>query len=72
MNVKMSTRGTPRPESQAIRAHVPWSFERHGRLYFKGVADHTIIRTLPRLRLAFSISVSIVETRDQSNHEPKA
>jgi alkylhydroperoxidase family enzyme len=38
--------GTPRPESQAIRAHVPavfWSFAHSWRTVFKeGVADHTI------------------------------
>ncbi len=38
--------GTPRPESQAIRAHVPaafWSFANTWRDVFKnGVADHTI------------------------------
>jgi alkylhydroperoxidase family enzyme len=38
--------GTPRPESQAIRAHVPaafWSFADTWRDVFKnGVADHTI------------------------------
>jgi alkylhydroperoxidase family enzyme len=38
--------GTPRPESQAVRAHVPavfWSFANAWRDTFKeGVADHTI------------------------------
>jgi alkylhydroperoxidase family enzyme len=38
--------GTPRPESQAIRAHVPavfWSFANSWRTVFKeGVADHNI------------------------------
>jgi alkylhydroperoxidase family enzyme len=38
--------GTPRPESQAVRAHVPavfWSFAHSWRTVFKeGVADHTI------------------------------
>src|ERR1700727_3479806 len=38
--------GTPRPESQAIRAHVPavfWSFANSWRDVFKnGVADHDI------------------------------
>src|SRR5262245_37941536 len=38
--------GTPRPESQAIRAHVPavfWSFANSWRDVFKnGVADHAI------------------------------
>ena len=40
------TRGTPRPESQAIRAHVPstfWSFAKTWQTVFhEGVADHTI------------------------------
>src|ERR1700749_5284196 len=38
--------GTPRPESQAVRAHVPatfWSFANTWRDVFKnGVADHNI------------------------------
>jgi hypothetical protein len=38
--------GTPRPESQAVRAHVPavfWSFANSWRDVFKnGVADHDI------------------------------
>jgi alkylhydroperoxidase family enzyme len=38
--------GTPRPESQAVRAHVPaafWSFANTWRTVFKeGVADHSI------------------------------
>src|SRR5271154_7579055 len=38
--------GTPRPESQAIRAHVPavfWSFANSWRDVFKnGIADHDI------------------------------
>ena len=38
--------GTPRPESQAVRAHVPaafWSFANTWRDVFKnGVADHKI------------------------------
>src|SRR6266704_605401 len=38
--------GTPRPESQAVRAHVPgvfWSFANSWRTVFKeGVADHNI------------------------------
>jgi alkylhydroperoxidase family enzyme len=38
--------GTPRPESQAIRAHVPavfWSFTNSWRTVFKeGIADHNI------------------------------
>src|SRR5258708_6949634 len=38
--------GTPRPESQAVRAHVPavfWSFANSWRGVFKdGVADHAI------------------------------
>ena len=40
------TRGTPRPESQAIRAHVPaafWSFaETWQTVFHEGVAEHTI------------------------------
>ena len=38
--------GTPRPESQAIRAHVPavfWSFANSWKTVFhQGVADHSI------------------------------
>ena len=40
------TQGTPRPESQAIRAHVPaafWSFANTWReVFHNGVADHSI------------------------------
>ncbi len=48
--------GTPRPESQAIRAHVPavfWSFANSWRDVFKnGVADHAHQGAVPHLRLA--------------------
>ena len=48
--------GTPRPESQAIRAHVPavfWSFANSWRDVFKnGVADHDIKGIVPGLRVA--------------------
>src|SRR5260370_18683429 len=43
--------GTPRPESQAVRAHVPavfWSFANSWRDVFKnGVADHKIKELFP-------------------------
>jgi alkylhydroperoxidase family enzyme len=43
---RCSREGTPRPESQAVRAHVPavfWSFANSWRDVFKnGVADHAI------------------------------
>lgn len=43
---RCATEGTPRPESQAVRAHVPavfWSFADSWRTVFKeGVADHGI------------------------------
>jgi hypothetical protein len=51
------TYGTPRPESQAIRAHVPavfWSFANSWRdVFHTGVADHAIkelCRLLSRAR----------------------
>ena len=44
--VRCAREGTPRPESQAVRAHVPavfWSFANSWRDVFKnGVADHDI------------------------------
>jgi alkylhydroperoxidase family enzyme len=50
--------GTPRPESQAIRAHVPavfWSFAKTWREVFKnGVADHAI-KELCRLYVSRSV-----------------
>ena len=48
--------GTPRPESSAIRAHVPacfWSFANSWRDIFKnGVCDHAHQRAVPRLRVS--------------------
>jgi alkylhydroperoxidase family enzyme len=50
--------GTPRPESQAIRAHVPavfWSFANSWRdVFHNGVADHTI-KELCRLYVSRSV-----------------
>ena len=50
--------GTPRPESQAVRAHVPavfWSFVNSWREVFKnGVADHTI-KELCRIYVSRSV-----------------
>jgi alkylhydroperoxidase family enzyme len=50
--------GTPRPESQAVRAHVPavfWSFASSWRDVFKnGVADHTI-KELCRIYVSRSV-----------------
>src|SRR5882762_7425373 len=50
--------GTPRPESQAIRAHVPatfWSFANTWRDVFKnGVADHAI-KELCRIYVSRSV-----------------
>src|ERR1700737_2207472 len=50
--------GTPRPESQAIRAHVPavfWSFANNWRDVFKnGVADHAI-KELCRIYVSRSV-----------------
>src|SRR5262249_28883872 len=50
--------GTPRPESQAIRAHVPatfWSFANTWRDVFKnGVADHSI-KELCRIYVSRSV-----------------
>jgi alkylhydroperoxidase family enzyme len=50
--------GTPRPESQAVRAHVPavfWSFANSWRDVFKnGVADHTI-KELCRIYVSRSV-----------------
>jgi alkylhydroperoxidase family enzyme len=50
--------GTPRPESQAVRAHVPavfWSFANSWRAVFKdGVADHNI-KELCRIYVSRSV-----------------
>lgn len=50
--------GTPRPESQAVRAHVPavfWSFANTWRDVFKnGIADHTI-KELCRIYVSRSV-----------------
>ena len=50
--------GTPRPESQAIRAHVPavfWSFANSWRdVFHTGVADHAI-KELCRLYVSRSV-----------------
>ena len=50
--------GTPRPESQAVRAHVPavfWSFANSWRSVFKdGVADHNI-KELCRIYVSRSV-----------------
>jgi alkylhydroperoxidase family enzyme len=52
------TYGTPRPESQAIRAHVPpafWSFANTWRdVFHNGVADHGI-KELCRLYVSRSV-----------------
>jgi alkylhydroperoxidase family enzyme len=52
------TEGTPRPESQAVRAHVPavfWSFANSWRDVFKnGVADHAI-KELCRIYVSRSV-----------------
>ena len=52
------TRGTPRPESQAIRAHVPatfWSFANTWQTVFhEGVADHSI-KELCRVFVSHSV-----------------
>jgi alkylhydroperoxidase family enzyme len=51
-------RGTPRPESQAIRAHVPaafWSFAKTWQTVFhEGVCDHTI-KELCRVYVSHSV-----------------
>src|ERR1700749_232142 len=50
--------GTPRPESQAIRAHVPavfWSFAKSwGDVFHRGVAEHKI-KELCRLYVSRSV-----------------
>ncbi|NVO17705.1 MAG: carboxymuconolactone decarboxylase family protein [Rhodoplanes sp.] len=50
--------GTPRPESQAVRAHVPavfWSFANTWRdVFHQGVADHTI-KELCRIYVSRSV-----------------
>lgn len=52
------TQGTPRPESQAIRAHVPaafWSFENTWRTVFhNGVMDHAV-KELCRVYVSHSV-----------------
>ena len=48
--------GTPRPESSAVRAHVPgafWAFANSWRdIFHTGVCDHAIKELAPSLRLA--------------------
>src|SRR3954452_6643983 len=55
---RCSREGTPRPESQAVRAHVPavfWSFGNSWRDVFKnGVADHAI-KELCRIYVSRSV-----------------
>ena len=55
--------GTPRPESQAVRAHVPatfWSFANTWRDVFKnGVADHKI-KELCRIYVSRSVLVRVL------------
>ena len=55
---RCKTYGTPRPESQAIRAHVPavfWSFANSWRdVFHTGVADHAI-KELCRLYVSRSV-----------------
>jgi alkylhydroperoxidase family enzyme len=55
---RCSREGTPRPESQAVRAHVPavfWSFANSWRDVFKnGVADHAI-KELCRIYVSRSV-----------------
>ena len=50
--------GTPRPESQAVRAHVPavfWSFANSWRdVFHRGVADHAI-KELCRIYVSRSV-----------------
>src|SRR5659263_554476 len=50
--------GTPRPESQAVRAHVPatfWSFANTWRdVFHRGVADHNI-KELCRIYVSRSV-----------------
>ena len=55
--------GTPRPESQAVRAHVPaafWSFANTWRDVFRnGVADHSI-KELCRVYVSRSVLVRVL------------
>ena len=55
---RCSVRGTPRPESQAIRAHVPaafWSFAKTWQTVFhEGIAEHTI-KELCRVYVSHSV-----------------
>ncbi len=55
---RCSREGTPRPESQAVRAHVPavfWSFANSWRDVFKnGVADHGV-KELCRIYVSRSV-----------------
>ncbi len=57
-STRCAREGTPRPESQAVRAHVPavfWSFANSWRDIFKnGVADHAI-KELCRLYVSRSV-----------------
>lgn len=56
---RCATMGTPRPESQAIRAHVPavfWSFANSWRnVFHTGVADHAI-KELCRIYVSHSVT----------------
>ena len=67
--------GTPRPESQAVRAHVPavfWSFANSWRDVFKnGVADHAI-KELCRIYVSRSVSANSAATSDRSRRPARA
>ena len=61
--------GTPRPESQAIRAHVPavfWSFANSWRdVFHTGIADHAI-KELCRLYVSRRCCASSAATSGRS------
>src|SRR5215831_5711118 len=67
--------GTPRPESQAVRAHVPavfWSFANSWRdVFHQGVADHSINEFCRNQRSMKAAKAGIVEDdyRDLINFE---
>ena len=67
--------GTPRPESQAIRAHVPatfWSFANTWRDVFKnGVADHKI-KELCRIYVSRSVLCEFCGNSVRSRRQNRA
>ena len=71
---RCATEGTPRPESQAVRAHVPatfWSFRNTWHDVFHiGVTDHSI-KELCRVYVSKSVKCEFCGTRDPFNRNKR-